>query len=56
MDEPNSTASLSAVLVTLYKGVLYHDEKPELWQALLKLEGKVRDQVALLGRGARDVG
>lgn len=49
MDQPDSTASLSAVLVTLYKGVLYHDQKPELWQALLKLEGKVRDHVALLG-------
>ncbi len=49
MDQPNSTALLPAVLVTLYKGVLYHDQKPELWQALLKLEGKVRDHVALLG-------
>jgi hypothetical protein len=49
MEQANSTASLSAVLVTLYKGVLYHDQKPELWQALLKLEGKVRDHVALLG-------
>lgn len=49
MDQASSAASLSAVLVTLYKGVLYHDQKPELWQALLKLEGKVRDHVALLG-------
>ena len=49
MEQPESTASLPAVLVTLYKGVLYHDQKPELWQALLKLEGKVRDHVALLG-------
>lgn len=49
MDQANSAASLSAVLVTLYKGVLYHDQKPELWQALLKLEAKVRDHVALLG-------
>jgi hypothetical protein len=49
MDQPDSTASLPTVLVTLYKGVLYHDQKPELWQALLKLEAKVRDHVALLG-------
>jgi hypothetical protein len=49
MDQADSTASLSAVLVTLYKGVLYHDQKPELWQALLKHEGKVRDHVVLLG-------
>jgi hypothetical protein len=49
MDQADSTPSLSAVLVTLYKGVLYHDQKPELWQALLKLEGKVRDHVGVLG-------
>jgi hypothetical protein len=49
MDQASPAASLSAVLVTLYKGVLYHDQKPELWQALLKLEGKVRDHVGLLG-------
>ena len=49
MDQPDSTASLPAVLVTLYKGVLYHDQKPELWQSMLKLEGKVRDHVAQLG-------
>jgi hypothetical protein len=49
MDQANSAPSLSAVLVTLYKGVLYYDQKPEIWQALLKLEGKVRDHVALLG-------
>ena len=49
MDQANSAPSLSAVLVTLYKGVLYYDQKPEIWQALLKLDGKVRDHVALLG-------
>jgi hypothetical protein len=41
MDQANSTASLSAVLVTLYKGVLYHDQKPELWQALLRNRVKI---------------
>jgi hypothetical protein len=49
MDQPDPTASISAVLVTLYKGVLYQDRKPEAWQALLKLEGKVRDHAAMLG-------
>lgn len=49
MDEGSPTVLLSAVLVTLYKGVLYYDQKPELWQALLRLEGRVRDHVALLG-------
>ena len=48
--EPNSTTtSLPAVLVSLYRGVLYQDQKPELWQALLKLENRVRDHAALLG-------
>lgn len=44
-----STSSLPAVLVALYKGVLYHDQRPELWQALLKLDARVKDHVSLLG-------
>ena len=44
-----STTSLSPVLITLYKGVLYQDQKPELWQALLKLKPRVQDHAALLG-------
>lgn len=48
--EPTSPAtSLSAVLVSLYRGVLYQDQKPELWQLLLKLENRVRDHAAQLG-------
>lgn len=40
---------LPPVLVTLFRGVLYQDENPALWQDLLRLESQVRDQVALFG-------
>lgn len=49
MDDTASTSSLPAVLVALYRGVLYHDQKPELWQALMKLDARVKDHVSLLG-------
>src|SRR5882672_10740282 len=49
METNSPTTSLSAVLVSLYRGVLYQDQKPELWQALLKLENRVRDHAAQLG-------
>jgi hypothetical protein len=49
MESSSPATSLSAVLVSLYRGVLYQDQKPELWQALLKLENRVRDHAAQLG-------
>lgn len=49
MDETVKAPSLSPVLVTLFKGVLYHDEAPDLWQDLLRLQPQVRDQAALFG-------
>lgn len=49
MDETSLTIPLPVVLITLYKGVLYHDHKPDLWQALLKLETRVREHAALVG-------
>jgi hypothetical protein len=49
MDETSSTTALPVVLITLYKGVLYHDHKPDLWQTLLKLETHVREHAALVG-------
>lgn len=42
-------ASLSAVVITLLKGVLYHESDGERWQALLQLQPRVRDQAAMLG-------
>jgi hypothetical protein len=40
---------LSAVVVPLLKGVLYREEDGALWSALLALQARVRDYVAVLG-------
>ena len=40
---------LPAVLIPLFKGVVYRDDDPARWSALLQLQGRVRDHVALLG-------
>ncbi len=40
---------LTAVVVPLLKAVLYRDEDPVLWTALLALQARVRDHVAVLG-------
>ncbi|HEX6999352.1 MAG TPA: DUF4194 domain-containing protein [Gammaproteobacteria bacterium] len=42
-------SSLSAVLITLFKGVLYQDQHADLWQALLQLQAKVRDHAGVFG-------
>jgi Domain of unknown function (DUF4194) len=39
----------SAVLVSLMKGVTFVESDPPLWQALLGLQARVRDYVAVLG-------
>lgn len=41
--------SISPVLIALFRGVLDRDEQPGLWQSLLRLEGRVREVVALFG-------
>ena len=40
---------LSPVVVALLKGVIYQDESPALWHALLNLQASVRDYMAVLG-------
>lgn len=40
---------LSAVVVPLLKGVIYQEDNPGLWSALLNLQARVRDYVAVLG-------
>lgn len=40
---------LSALCITLLKGVLYREGQERLWGALLNLQSRVRDQVAVLG-------
>lgn len=46
--EPPPQYDLTAVVVPLLKGVLYRDEDPALWAALLQLQARVRDHVAVL--------
>lgn len=41
-------ADLSALLISLLKGVLYRDSDERLWSALLNLQARVRDYVTLL--------
>ena len=52
-DEPqlssNPAAELSAVLIPLLKGVTYRADDAAHWSALLQLQGRVRDHVAVLG-------
>ena len=40
---------LTTIIVPLLKGVLYQGDNPQLWQALLNLQARVRDYVAVLG-------
>jgi Domain of unknown function (DUF4194) len=43
------SADLSTVLIPLLKGVTYRADDAAHWQALLQLQGRVRDHVAVLG-------
>ena len=45
----NATRELSLVVVPLLKGVVYREENPGLWGALLNLQAGVQDYVAVLG-------
>ncbi len=40
---------LPPLLIGLFKGVLYQDQNPDLWQGLLNLQTRVRDYVGVLG-------
>lgn len=40
---------LRSVVVPLLKGVIYRDDKPAVWSALLNLQAAARDYVAVLG-------
>lgn len=46
---PDASHDLSAVVVPLLKGVLSLEESRPLWNALLTLQARVRDYVAVLG-------
>lgn len=43
------TPNLAPVLIQLFKGVVYADQHPRLWQALLELQAAVRDYIRILG-------
>jgi len=45
---PAPAADLSALLISLLKSVLYRDGDERLWAALLNLQARVRDYVAVL--------
>jgi hypothetical protein len=49
MTTPEPAPNLSAVLVALMKGVTYRDADAPLWQALVGLQTRVREYVAVLG-------
>ncbi len=40
---------ISLPLIALFKGVVYADAQPQLWQTLLRLQARVRDYVAVVG-------
>ena len=40
---------LSNLVITLLRGVLYHEENDSLWNALLQLQTQLRDYVSVLG-------
>jgi hypothetical protein len=46
---PEMAPELSAVVVPLLKGVLYQEDSPGAWSALLNLQSRLRDYVAVLG-------
>ncbi|MFZ3043152.1 MAG: DUF4194 domain-containing protein [Thiobacillus sp.] len=44
-----ATSDLSALVILLLKGVIYREADAGLWNALLNLQARVRDYVAVLG-------
>jgi hypothetical protein len=47
-DKPAPAADLSVLLIGLFKGVIYRQANERLWAALLNLQARVRDYVAVL--------
>lgn len=47
MSTPESHLSLA--LISLLKGVVYRDDDPAAWQAMLELQARVHDHVSVLG-------
>ncbi|MGZ5580023.1 MAG: DUF4194 domain-containing protein [Methylobacter sp.] len=49
LEAPAATPDLSALVIVLLKGVIYQEADAGLWNALLNLQARVRDYVAVLG-------
>ncbi len=49
MKAPAAPADLSALIIFLLKGVIYQETDAKVWNALLNLQARVRDYVAVLG-------
>ncbi len=49
MKSSGTQPSLSPILIALFRGVLYHDQRPDLWQGLLQLQPRVRDHASVFG-------
>ena len=45
----SQSQELASIVIPLLKGVIYQEENPALWSALLNLMAAVRDHVAVLG-------
>src|SRR5277367_3011187 len=46
---PANATDLSALVIALLKGVIYHESEEHLWNPLLKLQARVRDHIAVMG-------
>lgn len=46
---PPSANALSSLIISLLKGVLYLENDAPLWNALIQLQARVRDHIAVLG-------
>jgi len=49
MHDASPDSALSLPLIALFKGVLYQEDDPALWQSLLNLQMRVRDYLGVLG-------
>lgn len=49
MTTPPVSSNLSVVLIALIKGITSREDDPALWQALLDLQARAREYVAMLG-------
>jgi len=47
--EQTSDKRLSLIVTHMMRGILYREEKPDIWEALLGLEAQVRDYLVVMG-------